>query len=58
MESVMNGYKDPRESVYWLPAGADQGNPAGTGKYEGLRNGLTSTQLTENINKPHPTQSW
>ncbi|HNP21516.1 MAG TPA: SusD/RagB family nutrient-binding outer membrane lipoprotein [Panacibacter sp.] len=52
MESVMNGYKDPRESVYWLPAGADQGNPAGTGKYEGLRNGLTSTQLTENINKP------
>ena len=51
MESVMNGYQDPRESTYWIPAGADGSNPQGTGKYEGLRNGLTSTQLTENINK-------
>ena len=51
MESVMNGYEDPRRSVYWLPAGADGANPNGTGKYEGLRNGLTAAQLTEGINK-------
>jgi len=50
MESVMKGYQDPRISVYWLPAGASKDNPAGTGKYEGLRNGLTSTQLTEAAN--------
>lgn len=34
-------------SIYWLPAGASAANPNGTGTYEGLRNGLTSTQLTE-----------
>ena len=50
MESVLNGYKDPRLSEYWLPDGATKDNPAGNGKYDGLRNGLTSTQLTETIN--------
>ena len=50
MESVLNGYKDPRLSEYWLPDGATKANPAGNGKYDGLRNGLTSTQLTESVN--------
>jgi Susd and RagB outer membrane lipoprotein len=50
MESVMKGYKDPRMSVYWLPNNATGANPKGTGDYDGLRNGLTSTQLTEPTN--------
>lgn len=52
MESVMVGYADPRTSVYWLPDGASNTNPAGNGKYDGLRNGLTSTQLTDAANAP------
>ncbi|WP_033411423.1 SusD/RagB family nutrient-binding outer membrane lipoprotein [Segetibacter koreensis] len=44
MESVLKGYQDPRISEYFLPA-------VKTGTYEGLRNGLTSTQQTEDINK-------
>ena len=52
MESVLNGYQDPRLHILWLPDGATKDNPAGNGKYDGLRNGLTSTQLTEAINKP------
>ncbi len=50
MESVMKGYQDPRISEYWLPVGATGDNPGGNGNYDGLRNGLTSTQLTESIN--------
>lgn len=50
MESVLTGYEDPRTSEYWLPDGATKDNPGGNGKYDGLRNGLTSTQLTEPIN--------
>lgn len=45
MESVLKGYSDPRMPIYFLPAKK-------TGTYEGLRNGLTSTQQTEDINKP------
>jgi len=47
MESVLTGYQDPRLPIYWLPDGATASNPAGNGKYDGLRNGLTSTQLTD-----------
>jgi len=43
MESVLKGYSDPRMPVYFLPAQK-------TGTYEGERNGLTSTQLTQSIN--------
>jgi hypothetical protein len=43
MESVLKGYADPRMPVYYLPAQK-------TGTYEGERNGLTSTQLTQSIN--------
>lgn len=50
MESVLKGYKDPRMSVYWLPNNASASNPNGTGQYDGLRNGLTATQLTESVN--------
>src|SRR6266542_975585 len=50
MESVMVGYQDPRLPVYWLSDGATADNPNGNGKYDGLRNGLTSTQLTQSIN--------
>ena len=44
MESVLKGYSDPRMPVYFLPA-------VKTGTYEGHRNGLTSTQQTQDINK-------
>lgn len=44
MESVLKGYDDPRMPVYFLPAEK-------TGTFEGVRNGLTSTQQTEAINK-------
>lgn len=43
MESVLKGYADPRMPVYFLPA-------VRTGTYEGERNGLTSTQLTQSVN--------
>lgn len=43
MESVLKGYSDPRMPVYFLPAQK-------TGTYEGVRNGLTSTQLTQSVN--------
>lgn len=39
MESVLKGYDDPRMAQYFLPSKT-------TGDYEGLRNGLTSAQLT------------
>ncbi|MBA4168620.1 MAG: SusD/RagB family nutrient-binding outer membrane lipoprotein [Chitinophagaceae bacterium] len=62
MESVLTGYQDPRLPVYFLPAGASADNPAGTGKYEGLRNGLTATQLLDAANKPvnlsNPGPRW
>lgn len=38
MESVLKGYGDPRMAVYFQPA-------VGTGKYDGLRNGLLPSQL-------------
>ena len=44
MESVLKGYSDPRMPVYFLPAQK-------TGTFEGHRNGLTSTQQTQDINK-------
>jgi len=40
MESVLKGYQDPRMSIYFMPSTV-------TGDYEGLRNGLTSAQLTD-----------
>jgi len=40
MESVLKGYKDPRIAEYYMPSTV-------TGDYEGLRNGLTSAQLTD-----------
>src|SRR5947207_1832244 len=43
MESVLKGYSDPRMPVYFLPAQK-------TGTFEGERNGLTSTQLTQAVN--------
>lgn len=50
MESVLKGYQDPRMKEYFLPDNASKANPNGTGQYDGLRNGLTSTQLTESVN--------
>lgn len=43
MESVLKGYNDPRMPVYFLPA-------VKTGTFEGERNGLTATQLTQPVN--------
>lgn len=45
MESVLKGYGDPRISVYFIPA-------KNTGTYEGLRNGLSESQLGDPKNKP------
>lgn len=45
MESTLKGYADPRMPVYFLPAKS-------TGTYEGVRNGLTATQLGLDANKP------
>jgi hypothetical protein len=50
MESALKGYNDPRMPVYFLPVGASGDNPNGNGQYNGVRNGLTSTELTETIN--------
>jgi hypothetical protein len=44
MESVLKGYNDPRLPVYFLPA-------VNTGKYQGLRNGLSVEQLGKDANK-------
>jgi hypothetical protein len=55
MESVLKGYDDPRLPTYFLPA-------VKTNTYEGLRNGLTSTQLTDPANtadyNSHVGQRW
>jgi hypothetical protein len=55
MASVLNGYQDPREPSYFLPA-------LNTGLYSGLRNGLSITQLglTPNLagNNSHVGQRW
>ena len=55
MESVLKGYEDPRLPTYFLPA-------VKTSTYEGLRNGLATTQLTETINtadyNSHVGQRW
>jgi hypothetical protein len=55
MESVLKGYEDPRMVEYFLPA-------KNTGTYEGLRNGLTATQLGLAANKPdansHVGKRW
>lgn len=48
MESVLKGFKDPRMPVYFLPAVTSK-------TYEGLRNGLTATQLTNAANTPAAT---
>ncbi|MBX2921483.1 MAG: SusD/RagB family nutrient-binding outer membrane lipoprotein [Chitinophagaceae bacterium] len=45
MASVLKGYNDPRISVYFIPA-------KNTGTYEGLRNGLSESQLGDPRNKP------
>lgn len=43
MESVLKGYEDPRLEEYFDPSTV-------TGDYEGLRNGLTSAQLSDEKN--------
>ncbi|HRH59333.1 MAG TPA: SusD/RagB family nutrient-binding outer membrane lipoprotein [Chitinophagaceae bacterium] len=44
MESALKGYSDPRMPVYFCPTEKD-------GTFQGLRNGLTSTQLVDPVNK-------
>lgn len=55
MESVLKGYEDPRLPTYFLPA-------VKTGTYDGLRNGLGTTQLTDPVNtaeyNSHVGQRW
>lgn len=43
MESALSGYEDPRISEYFIPA-------VETGTYEGLRNGLSTSQLSDPMN--------
>lgn len=45
MASILKGYDDPRISVYFIPA-------KNTGTYEGLRNGLSESQLGDPKNRP------
>jgi hypothetical protein len=62
MESYLKGYSDPRMPVYFLPAGIKPSDPNGNGTYQGVRNGLNSTDLTETINladnNSHAGQRW
>lgn len=62
MESVLVGYEDLRLPVYFLPAGASADNPEGTGSYEGLRNGLVTSELVDPQNSPenlsNPGPRW
>lgn len=55
MASVLNGFQDPREPQYFLPA-------LNTGVYSGVRNGLSVAQLgaTGNLaaNNSHVGQRW
>lgn len=55
MASVLNGYQDPREPVYFLPA-------KNTGLYSGIRNGMTVAQIGLDPMKPdnnsHVGQRW
>jgi hypothetical protein len=52
MESIMNGYKDPRIGEFFSPVGST-GDAAYVGKYNGIRNGTSTTDLglAENQNK-------
>ena len=54
MESVLKGYDDPRMPIYFLPTQASiKANKADATKpllYDGHRNGLTATQLTQSVN--------
>jgi Susd and RagB outer membrane lipoprotein len=43
MESVLKGYSDPRMGIFFSPA-------AGTGDYDGLRNGLSSGDMALPLN--------
>jgi len=43
MESVLKGYEDPRMGIYF--------SEAADGGYNGLRNGLTSADMAEDLNK-------
>jgi hypothetical protein len=51
MESVLKGYEDPRMPVYYHPTAksstANHADPTAKLEYHGLRNGLTSAQLTD-----------
>lgn len=58
MESVLKGYDDPRMGVYYMPtkesSDAKKLNPNVELEYHGIRNGLTTAQLTDpgGINLP------
>lgn len=51
MESVLKGYEDPRLPEYYMPtkqsSDAKKANPAVELEYHGIRNGLTTSQLTD-----------
>ena len=55
MESVLKGYDDPRMGIYFQPA-------KNNGEFNGLRNGLASSDLTLTINKAdensHVGERW
>lgn len=44
MESYLKGFNDPRLAEYWDPAEED-------GQFHGMRNGLTTTQISEAVRK-------
>ena len=61
MESVLKGYEDPRMAEYYTPtkesSDAKKANPAVELEYHGIRNGLTSAQLTDPSGKNNPNKN-
>ena len=49
MESVLEGYEDPRKEVYYSPA-VDGDNDGDSSPYEGMRNGLPRTEKGPALN--------
>jgi hypothetical protein len=61
MESVLKGYQDPRMAEYYMPTKASSDakklNPSVELEYHGIRNGLTSSQMTDPSGKNLPNNN-
>lgn len=61
MESVLKGYEDPRMDEYYMPtkesSDARKNDPGVQLEYHGIRNGLTTAQLTDPSGKNLPNKN-